>query len=91
MIARAASARSSRVIVAGWKPYFFATAVTTCDLAGRYDGLWTLDVSPAECQPNGSGLTCPTRGLENFELMSGQGDLRPVYQNGATTIYEVPW
>ena len=62
-----------------------------CDLAGRYDGIWTLDVPVDQCQQNGSGLSCPTRGLEKFELMTGQGYLRPVYQNGSTTIYEVLW
>ena len=62
-----------------------------CDLAGRYDGIWTLDVPVDQCQQTGSGLGCPTRGLEKFEIMAGQGYLRPVYQNGGTTIYEVLW
>ena len=62
-----------------------------CDLAGRYDGIWTLDVPVDQCQQTGSGLSCPTRGLEKFEIMTGQGYLRPVYQTGTTTIYEVLW
>jgi uncharacterized membrane protein len=62
-----------------------------CDLAGRYDGIWTLDVPIDQCQQTGTGLSCPTRGLEKFEIMTGQGYLRPVYQSGSTTIYEVLW
>ncbi|MEK6588569.1 MAG: hypothetical protein AABY97_06985, partial [Chloroflexota bacterium] len=64
-------------------------ARVSCDVAGRIEGIWTLDVPVDQCETNGSSLTCPTGGLDKFALMAAQGYLRPVYQNGATTIYEV--
>jgi YYY domain-containing protein len=63
----------------------------SCSLAGRLEGFVTLPIPPDRCTPNGGSglLNCPTGGLEKFERMAGLGLLRPVYQQGGTTIYEV--
>jgi hypothetical protein len=65
-----------------------------CDLHGRAIGLQDPDVHPSDCEPvNGQDeeekLICPTFGLDKFESMVREGQLKKVYQEGATTIYEV--
>ncbi|MEW6566747.1 MAG: DUF2298 domain-containing protein [Chloroflexota bacterium] len=71
----------------------------SCDVSGRLrrrdcEGVCPLEVSPAECTPLDAssptaGLSCPTHGLDKFEIMAAQGLLREVYHVRATEIYEV--
>jgi hypothetical protein len=48
-----------------------------------------LECSPIDATNPESPLVCPTHGLEKFRKMVEQGILRPVFQQGETTIYEV--
>jgi hypothetical protein len=57
-------------------------------------GMPQPDVAAADCSPidpanPDSALVCPTRGLAKFPKMVERGILRPVFQQGETTIYEV--
>jgi YYY domain-containing protein len=65
-----------------------------CDLSGWPMGMPQPDVAAADCSPidpanPDSALVCPTRGLAKFPKMVERGILRPVFQQGETTIYEV--
>lgn len=60
-----------------------------CDARERINAQWVLDVPASQCEEDGSGLTCPTGGLEKFDTMQTLGLLREVYRNGSTVIYEV--
>ncbi|MBN2555150.1 MAG: glycosyltransferase family 39 protein [Anaerolineales bacterium] len=66
----------------------------SCDLGGWPMGMYSPEVSPAECTPldpddEFSQLQCPTFGLDKFPLMEQMGLLRSVYVNDETTIIEV--
>jgi hypothetical protein len=47
------------------------------------------DCSPIDATNPESALVCPTHGLAKFPRMVERGILRPAFQQGETTIYEV--
>ncbi len=68
--------------------------VVDCDFSGRPVGMSVPEVVAVECQPmdaeaDPNRLACPTHGIEKFGAMASAGDLRLVYQEGETEIYEV--
>jgi YYY domain-containing protein len=70
------------------------TGGVNCSPIGRPLGAPNPEVQPSECEPQGddetiSELTCPTYGLDKFELMAEMGLLEAVYREGSTVIYEV--
>lgn len=70
------------------------TGGVLCELSGWPLGMPQPDTAAADCWPIDatipqSPLECPTFGLEKFPKMVEQGILRPAYQQGQTTIYEV--
>ena len=65
-----------------------------CELRGWPMGMPDPEVRAADCEPlnpenEQEGLSCPTFGLEKFDQMQAEGYLQSVYNDGATTIYEV--
>jgi YYY domain-containing protein len=66
----------------------------TCDLGGRALGMTQPDVAASECrvldaQTLPATLDCPTHAADKFDTMVRLGDIKPVFQTGGTTIYEV--
>ncbi|MFP3852984.1 MAG: DUF2298 domain-containing protein [Anaerolineales bacterium] len=65
-----------------------------CDLDGYAAGMESPEVPAEACEPieagaEGPPLSCPTYGLEKFELMAQQGLLEVAYEVGDTRIYRV--
>lgn len=66
----------------------------TCDLGGRSVGMTSPSVSVEVCQSIEEGsdspsLSCPTFGLEKFDLMVDMGLLEIAFESGQTRIYRV--
>ncbi len=67
-------------------------AAVDCDMAGRPIGMRPPQVPAVECDVldgDPQRLACPTYGLEKFERLAARGELRVVFRQGQTVIYEV--
>jgi hypothetical protein len=63
-------------------------------MGGRSVGMRVPEMPASTCEPidaqNPEGpLMCPTHGLDKFQRMADLGDLRTVFREGETSIYEV--